>query len=251
MSPTGDSDLAKIFMDIVYTRRSVRRYKPEKIPLDHIRIIMEAAQRAPTDAALHLWTAIHVRDDEKKRRIAELTGQRHIDEGSDFFLFIADLYRLKKLLEYRGEEMGDVDHALLLFAAIDAGLAAENMALAAVSLGYGTCFIGAIHNATEEIIELLKLPKKTYPLFGLVVGVPDEEPPLRPRLPLEMLFHSEEYHDYSEDMLDEGYKAMAPITRRGDYLRLLKRYVGREGYFVIRNKELPRLLEKMGFKINP
>ncbi|MCE4628982.1 MAG: nitroreductase family protein, partial [Desulfurococcales archaeon] len=162
-----------------------------------------------------------------------------------------DLYRLKKLLEYRGEEMGDVDHALLLFAAIDAGLAAENMALAAVSLGYGTCFIGAIHNATEEIIELLKLPKKTYPLFGLVVGVPDEEPPLRPRLPLEMLFHSEEYHDYSEDMLDEGYKAMAPITRRGDYLRLLKRYVGREGYFVIRNKELPRLLEKMGFKINP
>ncbi|NOZ30842.1 MAG: NADPH-dependent oxidoreductase, partial [Crenarchaeota archaeon] len=174
MTPTGDNDRAKTFMDIVYTRRSVRKYKPEKIPLDHIKIIMEAAQRAPTDAALHLWTAIHVRDDEKKRRIAELTGQRHIDEGSDFFLFIADLYRLKKLLEYRGEEMGDVDHALLLFAAIDAGLAAENMALAAVSLGYGTCFIGAVHNATEEIIELLKLPKKTYPLFGLVVGVPDE-----------------------------------------------------------------------------
>lgn len=236
-------------MKIVYARRSVRRYKPVKIPMEHVRVMMEAAQRAPTDAALHLWSAVHVRDDEKKWRIAELTGQRHIGEASDFFLFIADLYRLERLLEYRGEEMGDVDHALLLFAAIDAGLAAENLALAAVSMGYGTCFIGAVHNAAEEIIGLLKLPRKTYPLFGLVVGVPNEEPPLRPRLPLETLFHSEEYHEYSEDELAEAYGVMAPITRRGDYLRLLKRYVGRGGYFEVRNRELPRLLEKMGFKL--
>lgn len=246
-----DGGIAKTYMDIVYARRSVRRYKPEKIPLEHIRLMMEAAQRAPTDAALHLWTAIHVRDDERKKVIARLTGQRHIEEGSDFFLFIADLYRLKRLLEYRGEELGDVDHALLFFAAIDAGLAAENMALAAVSLGYGTCFIGAVHNATLELIELLKLPEKTYLLFGLVVGVPNEEPPLRPRLPLKMLFHSEEYRDYTDDELSEGYKSMAPITRRGDYLNLLKRYVGREGYFVDRNSVFPILLKKMGFNINP
>lgn len=245
----SDAGLADAFMKIVYARRSVRRYKPVKIPEDHLQVIMEAARMAPSDAALHLWTAIHVREDERRKAIAELVGQRHIWEASDFFLFIADLHRLERMLEYRGEEMGDVDQALLLFAAIDAGIAAENMTLAAVSLGYGTCYIGGVHSATQELIELLKLPEKTYPLFGLTIGVPDENPPSRPRLPLAMLFHSEYYRDYTSEMLDEGYKVMAPITRSGDYLKLLKRYVGKKGYFEERNARLPIFLEKMGFRV--
>ncbi|MCE4600889.1 MAG: nitroreductase family protein [Desulfurococcales archaeon] len=234
---------------MVYARRSIRKYKPEKIPEEDIKEIMEAARRAPTDAALHLWSAIWVRDPQTKKRIAELTRQPHIEEASDFFLYIADLHRLQKLLEYRGEELGDVDHALLLFAAIDAGIAAENMALAAVSMGYGTCFIGAVHNAAKELIELLGLPKRTYPLFGLVIGVPAEEPPLRPRMPLGILFHRERYREYTDEDLAKAYEVMAPITRRRDYLRLLKRYVGKGGYFESRNREIPRLLREMGFKI--
>ncbi|MEB3825083.1 MAG: nitroreductase family protein [Desulfurococcales archaeon] len=246
---TKGEDKKRVFMGIVRERRSIRRFKPVKIPEEHIRTLMEAAQRAPSDAALHLWTAIWVRDDARKEEIAGLVGQRHIAEASDFFVFIADIHRPERLLEHRGVRPGDVDYALLLFSAIDAGIAAENMALAAVSMGYGSCFIGGIQNAVRDIIRLLGLPEKTYPLFGLAVGVPGEEPPPRPRFPLDTIFHHERYHEYTDNDLERIYEAMAPITRRGDYLRLLARYLGPGGFFEERNKELPMLLKSLNFNI--
>ena len=237
------------YPQVIEARRSVRKYRVEgEIPREHLRVMMEAARRAPTDATLHLWSAVRVPRGDARRRISEAIGQRHVWEAQEFFVFVADLYRLERLLEYRGEEMGDVDRALLVFAAIDAGLAAENMALAAVALGYGTCFIGGIQNAAELVIRLLKLPRRTYPLFGLTIGVPGEDPPLRPRLPLDMLFHEGEYRDYSGEQLAEAYRVMAPYSRRGDWLRILKRYVARGGYFEERSKSMWRLLSSQGFR---
>ena len=140
---------------VFQSHRSIRRFKPIDLPEEHVHLILEAGRRAPTDATLHLWSAIRL-DRELRKRIAELIGQQHVDEAGLFLVFIADLYRLERLLEYRGVEMGCVDTALLLFAAIDAALAAENMAVMAEALGYGTCFIGGIQNAVEEIIKILK-----------------------------------------------------------------------------------------------
>lgn len=99
------------------------------------------------------------------------------------------------------------------------------------------------------MIKALKLPRKTYPLFGLTVGVPDEKPDRRPRMPLNVLFHEDEYRDYDQKTLEEIYKVMDPITRRRDYLRLIKRYVGSGGYFEERNRLLPCVLKEMGFNL--
>ncbi|MGC9130154.1 MAG: nitroreductase family protein [Pyrobaculum sp.] len=234
------------FFEAVYRRRSVRRFKREKIPEEAVRRIMEAGRAAPTDATLHLWSAVWVRDEAKKAEIANLIGQPHVEEGSDFFVFLADLYRLEELLRYRRRQLASNRLALFVFAAVDAALAAENMALAATAMGYGSCFIGAVQNAVEELVELLRLPRLAYPLFGLVVGVPDEEPPPRPRLPLEMLFHREEYRPYSEESLAAAYEVMARVTRSGDWLRLLERYAGEGGYFDRRSELMTAVLRKMG-----
>ena len=236
-------------IDAIMGHVSIRKYKPDPIPEEHLRIILEAGRRAPTDAALHLWTAILVRDPGLRRRIGNEIGQRHVVEAPVFLVFLADLYRLSRLLEYRGEEPGDADFALLVFAAIDAGIAAENMAVAAESLGYGTCFIGAVQNRPRLVARLLGLPRKTYPLFGLTIGVPAERPPRRPRLPLDLLVHENHYRDYSDGDLERAYREMAPITRRRDYLRLLRRYAAKGGYFEERNREMPRLLREMGFRL--
>ena len=230
---------------------SIRRYRPDPIPEEHLNLILEAGRRAPTDAALHLWSAVLVRNERLRRRIGEAIGQRHVVEAPVFLVFLADLYRLSRLLEHRGERLGNVDFALLVFAAIDAGIAAENMAIAAESLGYGTCFIGAVQNRPRLIAEPLDLPEKTYPLFGLTIGVPDERPPRRPRLPLDILVHENKYRRYTKEDLDRAYREMAPITRRRDYLRLLKRYAARGGYFEERNKTMPELLRERGFRLLP
>jgi len=186
-------------------------------------------------------------DEGKKAEIARLIGQPHVEEGSDFFVFLADLYRLRELLRFRGSDLAEDRLALFVFAAVDAALAAENMALVATALGYGSCFIGAVQNAAGEIVKLLGLPPLTYPLFGLVVGVPDEDPPPRPRLPLEMLFHEGAYRRYAEEELAAAFRIMAKVTRSGDWLRLLERYAGRGGYFEARGGEMRRLLRELEF----
>ncbi len=234
--------------EVFARHRSIRRYKREPIPEEHVRLILEAGRRAPTDATMHLWSAVRVKDRGVRGRIAELIGQSHVEEAAEFLVFLADLYRLRRLLEYRGEELAEDHYALLLFAAIDAALAAENMAVMAEALGYGTCFIGAVQNAASEIIELLGLPELTYPLFGLTIGVPAEDPPVRPRLPLEMLVHEDRYRDYSDEDLARAYEVMAPYSRRRDWLRILKRYAARGGYFDERSAALRRLLAERGFR---
>lgn len=236
------------FWGVVEERRSIRRFKKERIPEGHIRKIMEAGRLAPVDATLHLWTVVRVVDENKKSSIAKLIEQPHVEEASDLFVFLADLYRLKKLLNLRGREISDNKLSLFIFAAVDAALAAENMALAAVALGYGTCFIGAIQNATRQIIKLLELPPLVYPLFGLVVGVPAESPPPRPRLPVEMLFHFEKYREYTVEELEEAFRTMASITKSGDWLKILDRYAGRGGYFEKRSVEMEELLKELGFR---
>ena len=237
------------FPGVVEARRSIRRYRADAVvPEEHVRLMMEAARRAPTDATLHLWSAVRVPRGPVRRRIAEAIGQDHVWEAQEFFVFLADLYRLERLLAYRGAEPPRDHRALLVFAAIDAALAAENMALAATALGYGSCFIGAVQNAAELVAEALGLPPRTYPLFGLTIGVPAEDPPPRPRLPLSMLFHEGRYRDYKPEELEEAYRVMAPYSRRGDWLRIIARYAARGGYFEARSEAMWRLLKLKGFR---
>ncbi len=237
-------------LDTIMRHRSIRRYRPNApLPRHHLEAILEAGRRAPTDATLHLWSAIRVADQEKRRALAEAVGQEHVFTASEFLVFIADLYRLRRLLEHRGEAFLENHFALLLFAAIDAALAAENMAVAAESLGYGICFIGAVQNDPQTFIRLLELPPLTYPLFGLTIGIPEEDPPLRPRLPIRLLVMEDKYRDLSASDLDDAYRSMAGITRSGDWVTVLRRYVSRDGYFNARAETMRGLMRSLGFNI--
>ena len=237
-------------LETIFSHRSIRKYKPEPIPEDHLELILQAGRRAPTDATLHLWTAIRVTDKQLRSRIAGLIGQKHVEEAAEFLVFVGDMYRTRRLLEYRGVEPGKHDCALLLFAAIDAAIAAENMALAAESLGYGTCFIGGVMDAALEIARLLHIPEKAVPLFGLTIGVPDEDPPLRPRMPLDILVHENKYRRYTSEDLRRVYEELAPYSRKRDWLRLLRRYAARGGYFEEREMDLPELFASQGIDLS-
>jgi nitroreductase len=229
-------------LDAIFSRRSTRKYLKKKMPEEDVKIIMEAGRRAPTDGSLQLWSAIRITDDGLREKIAQLVWQDSIAEASEFFVFLADLYRPKKFLESRGMKMGNVEEILLLFAGIDAALAAENMVIAATALGYGTCIIGRIQDAAEEIADILELPEKTFPLFGLTIGYPDEFPSLRPRLSLGMLFHENRYREYSDEEISEGIKAMSALGK--DWMEIMDFYLGENGSFVRRNEVFKWMLKE-------
>ena len=73
----------------------------------------------------------------------------------------------------------------------DVMTAVEHMVLAAWSLGYGTCWIGAFYE--EKVKELLGIPEGMTVINLLPIGVPDQKPEARGRKPLEELFHEDRF----------------------------------------------------------
>ena len=68
----------------------------------------------------------------------------------------------------------------LLITPVDAALAAQNTLLAAESLGYGGVIIGMLRYCSEEVAELFRLPDYTYPVFGIALGVPNQQHAVKP-----------------------------------------------------------------------
>ncbi len=77
---------------------------------------------------------------------------------------------------------------LMLIASVDAALVAQNVLVAAESLGLGGVYVGGIRNDPDKMSELLNLPDRVYPVFGLCLGWPDQDPDRKPRLPQSLVF---------------------------------------------------------------
>ena len=82
-----------------------------------------------------------------------------------------------------------------IIATVDVALAAQNAAVAAEAQGLGICYIGAIRNDPQTVSDLLELPDDVFPVFGLCIGHPDQNPEVKPRLPLDVVLKEERYND--------------------------------------------------------
>ena len=172
-------------LDLISRHGSVRKYRPDLVPVETIETIISAAQRTSTSSNLQAYSVVAVMDAAKRARLAELCGnQEHIAQAPLFLAWCADLARLDRACEMRGylQETGYVENFLI--AAVDAVIAAQTAALAAEALGLGICYIGSIRNNTQAVIELLELPRLVFPVTGMTVGWPAAEPLVRPRLPI-------------------------------------------------------------------
>ncbi len=230
------------------TRRSIRKFKREPIPEEDLEKILYAAQRAPTDATAQMYSILRVTDPELRQRLAHLSGdQEHIESAAEFFLILADVWRLRRLVEHRGGRFGRWPRTAAHFAIVDAVLAGSALATMAEALGYGICWIGGVLNGIREISALVDLPEGVIPVAGLCVGVPDEDPAPRPRLPRELVVHENRYRAYTPEELDEAYAAMRPITRKGDWYRVLGRYFTEGGTMELREGPYQALAARKGF----
>lgn len=232
--------------EVMADHRTVRAYdRKATLPEAHVETMLRLAQRASTDATAQLYSIVRVRDLHLRQRIADLAGgQRHILDAQEFFVFLVDVYRVSRLLMFRGEEPGTYPHLAFLFGAVDASLAAQNLALAAESLGYGVAFIGGIQNHPRELCDLLGLPPGVLPLVGLCVGVPVHRPSLRPRLPLDAVVHEDRYRPPDRHQLAAMFEAMAPVSSSGDWLDVLRRYFARGGVMERREEAFRRVWEE-------
>lgn len=174
--------------------RSIRKYKPDPIPQDALDAILLSAQMASTSSNVQAYSVIGVTDPDQKKQAAALAGhQVYIEQCPLFLVWCADLNRNKQACEMQGVDMVSGTMENLLVATIDVALASQNAAVAAESLGLGIVYIGGVRNNPREIRDLLGLPELVYPVFGMCVGYPDQEPDIRPRLATSAVYHEHTY----------------------------------------------------------
>lgn len=192
--------------EVVHTllnHRSHRKYSDQPVESDKLKIMIEAAQAAPSWVHGQQVSIIAIKDPARKQELSILSGnQKHVAEAPVFLVFCMDFYRAKLASELEGksfEAVKDVD--ALLVGATDVGISLSNAIAAAESLGLGIIPIGGIRRNTAAVIDLLKLPEYVFPIVGLCVGYPAEEATQKPRLPMEAVFHEEEYNPEVKDLL--------------------------------------------------
>lgn len=183
-------------LSLLLNHRSIRKYKDEPVTEEQLQAIIAAAQMASTSSNVQAYSVIAATDPELKRQLAVLAGnQAYVEQCPVFLVWCADLYRLKQVtaepLQERASYKATTENFVV--ATVDAALAAQNAAIAAESMGLGIVYIGGVRNRIAELSELLGLPELVYPVFGMCVGVPDQEPGQRPRLPQESVLHRNGY----------------------------------------------------------
>ena len=187
---------------LMKSHTSVRRFKEEAIPQEDLNTILSAGQMASSWKNFQSYSVIVVRSQEKKDALFELVPQEAIRQSAAFLLFVGDLNRAEKGARLHTDIFQPQGVEGLLITSVDAALAGQNTLLAAESLGYGGVIIGLVRYKSVELAELFKLPDYTYPVFGIALGVPNQQHDVKPRLPLEQVVFEEEYQEQTAEAIE-------------------------------------------------
>ena len=144
-------------LETMWKRRSIRKYKSDPIPQEDLNLILEAARRAPTASNKQKWRMIVITDAETRKKTAEACNNQ---------MWMAQAPVILCIVTEPGR------------APVSAAIVLDHAILAATSLGYGTCWIGAYDPA--KVREVLGIPDD----YGIVcltpVGIPDQRPRKQP-----------------------------------------------------------------------
>ncbi|MBN2392141.1 MAG: nitroreductase family protein [Anaerolineae bacterium] len=180
-------------IESMLNRKSVRKYTDQQPTDEVIETVVRAGQQAPFAAQL----------------CSVLLTRKKAPFGAPlWFTLCVDMHRMELIMAKRGWTVVANDLSLLLLAIQDVALMAENMIIAAESLGMGSCFLGTTPYRAEHIQKKYHLPKRVFPLVELVMGYPDEEFPPRPRYPLAFALFEDRYPELTDAMVEEAMRVM-------------------------------------------
>ncbi|CAN0263551.1 unnamed protein product [Discosporangium mesarthrocarpum] len=195
-------------IDLLKSHRSIRKFTDQPIDEALFADLISAGQAAATSSFLQGSTIIRVTRPETRAAIAGYAGnQKYVETAAEFLVFCADLKRPGNYCREYGKDFeGDYTEHFII-ATVDVALMAQSLVTAAESVGLGICYIGGIRNNPGPVSELLELPKGVYPVFGLCLGYPDQDPECKPRLPQSVILKQEVYKEDGDHEAIAAYDA--------------------------------------------
>ncbi|MEW7864138.1 oxygen-insensitive NADPH nitroreductase [Aeromonas diversa] len=191
-------------VELILNHRSIRKFTGEAISPTQLDEILAAAQSAASSSFLQTTTILRITDPALRARLATLAGEQpYVADAAEFLVFCVDYHRHRVVAPEA--KTGFTEQ--LLIGAIDGALMAQNALLAAQSMGLGGVYIGGLRNHPVHVVEALALPQEVFPLFGLCLGHPAQQPERKPRLPRALVVHENRYPARLDEALLAQYDA--------------------------------------------
>ena len=199
-------------MQVMLEHASVRSFQGKAIDSDLLEQIIQCGQAAASSSFIQAYSVVQVKNPENRKLIAQAAGnQQWVVDAPEFLIFCADMQRIQYACDKHqmGALPGQAEH--FISSTVDVALMAQNVFLAAESAGLGGVYIGGIRNNPQVICDCLQLPELVYPVFGMCLGWPQRNMPVKPRMPVANILHQDHYDaseihqqvdDYDQQMED-------------------------------------------------
>lgn len=211
-------------IDHQLNHRTIRKFKDQPLTEEQLTTLFEVARQTSSSEFIQQMTIIRVTDPQKRAAIRAVSTQPYVGAEGELLMFITDLHRNELIRHHQGnfDDRRIEKTEMFLQAYEDTVLAVQNVLNAAESMGLGGVILGSIQNEPAKIIKTLNMPKHTFPTLGLQLGVPDQKPQLKPRLPLDKIVFENEYQDIDPaslkdyDQIVNTYYDLRDANRRID-----------------------------------
>jgi len=176
-------------IEAINNRRSIRDFDQKPIPKDILNAIIEAGNQAPfmSEKRIQPWRFVVVEDPEFKQKLVQTTLPIWKKFMENMKETLPEIYEMgMKLYEAMDESKDLVYYSApaIIFIIGPArnstccALAAENIMIAAKSLGLGSCYVGfgAMVTGNADVVQTLELTDDERIYGPILLGYPNDDP---------------------------------------------------------------------------
>ncbi|MEM2987972.1 MAG: nitroreductase family protein [Candidatus Bathyarchaeia archaeon] len=192
-------------VELIKTRRSIRKFKPTKVSRKVLDVVLDLAKWAPSAHNAQPWRIIVVDDETVKARLATAMGKAWLSdmlkdgvpkEKAEYIVKVESWQRItespvviitclsmENMHKYPDRRRKRAEY---IMGVQSVAAYVQNMLLLAHYHGLGACWICAPLFCQNAVRKVLGLPSEVEPQAMIIMGYPDEKPEPPPRRPLEM-----------------------------------------------------------------
>ncbi len=172
---------ASAVYDVIFSRRSIRKYRSDPVPEDVLERVLGAALRAPSARNKQPWHYVVVTDPRIRGRLRSAYDREWFFNAPVIVCACGEPSR------------NPANPSARDYRDIDVSISLDHLVLAATAEGLGTCWVGAFDAAVVRTE--LQIPVGIEPLIMTPLGYPDEAPLPRERKPLYLVVHRDQWRN--------------------------------------------------------
>ena len=164
-------------LEVIKSRRSIRKYLPKQIKVGELRAILEAGAYAPSAHNDQSWHFTVIRSKELIDRISEKSKERMAAEKPGWVKSMGLNEAFHVLYNAPAVVVVSMRKGAIS-PLVDCSAAIQNMLLAAESLDIGSCWIGLarFYFSIKKELPRLKIPKGYEPCYAVTFGYKAQRP---------------------------------------------------------------------------